>query len=402
MKKKKGYPLEERDADIKAILALALIHFTGDFYASFVNPLIPVFVKKLSLTMTQVGLIAGIGRFFAFVVQPSAGYLADHYRTRVFMLGGPLLAMLFIPLVGIAPSFLTLLIFISLGSVGSAMFHPTSAGLVTTYAGSHPSFSMSVFTLGGTLAFGVGPIFITYFVRFFGLEASPFTMVIGLPLMILLFRLVPAPKGEGLSSFGFLGSIKEALGGVWKWVGLLWVVMVLRAFAGQSFLTFAPVLYSEKGYSLVSIGAFVSIFTVAGAGSGLLAGHFSDRFGYKPIFYVSHALATPSLLLMLHLPGRWIHLGALFAGFFLLATLPVGVSTAQEFAPRGKSMVSSLMMGLAFGTGGMMTPLAGKAADVLSIRPVLSLLAFLPLLTVVVIALLPSKGYSHHNGVKLN
>jgi len=60
------------------------------------------------------------------------------------------------------------------------------------------------------------------------------------------------------------------------------------------------------------------------------------------------------------------------------------------------------MMGLAFGTGGMMTPLAGKAADVLSIRPVLSLLAFLPLLTVVVIALLPSKGYSHHNGVKLN
>ncbi|NVL91591.1 MAG: MFS transporter, partial [Desulfobacterales bacterium] len=99
------------------IFGLTLVHFIGDFYSSFVNPLLPLFVKQFSLTLTQVGLIAGISRFLAFIVQPSVGYLADHYRTRFFVLGGPLLAIVFIPLVGIASGFLVLLLVISLGSI---------------------------------------------------------------------------------------------------------------------------------------------------------------------------------------------------------------------------------------------------------------------------------------------
>ncbi|MGD2126086.1 MAG: MFS transporter [Desulfobacteraceae bacterium] len=382
---------ERSKADVKVIFALALVHFTGDFYASFVHPLLPLFVQKLSLSLTQVGLIAGVSRFFAFIVQPPAGYIADHYRTRLFVLGGPLLAVVFIPFVGVAPSFLLLLLFICFGSIGSAMFHPTSAGMVPSYAGSHPGFSMSIFNMGGTFAFGVGPLFITYFVHTYGLEASPFTMIIGFPLVALLIMIVPFPGGEGLGKLGFIGSIRETLGTVWKSIVLIWVVMVLRSFVTQSFLTFLPVFYANEGHSLISIGAIVSIFTVAGALSGLLAGHLSDRVGYKPVFFTAHGLATPSLLLLLILSGKWVYGGALLAGFFVLATLPLGVSMAQELAPRGRSMVSSLMMGLAFGTGGMMTPLTGMAADIYSIRPVLCLLAVVPLLTTGLIARLQEK-----------
>jgi FSR family fosmidomycin resistance protein-like MFS transporter len=54
-------------------------------------------------------------------------------------------------------------------------------------------------------------------------------------------------------------------------------------------------------------------------------------------------------------------------------------------------MVSSLMMGLAFGTGGMMTPVTGMLADVYSIRSVLSFLAIIPFLTMGLISLLPEK-----------
>ena len=79
------------------------------------------------------------------------------------------------------------------------------------------------------------------------------------------------------------------------------------------------------------------------------------------------------------------------AGFFVLATLPLGVALAQELAPQGRSLVSSLMMGLAFGTGGMMTPLTGKLADIFSIRDVLAPLTLLPFLTIGLVALLPNK-----------
>ncbi len=382
---------ERSKANTKVIIALALVHFIGDFYSSFVSPLLPVFVEKFSLTLTQVGMITGISRFLAFIIQPSVGYIADHYRTRIFILGGPLLSIVFIPLVGIAPFYSVLILFISLGSIGSSMFHPTSAGMISTYSGRHLGFSMSIFNMGGTLAFGVGPIFITYFVRFFGLGASPFTMIIGLAVMALLFWMVPLPGGGELENLGFIGSIKEAIGTVWKSILIIWMVMVLRSFAGQSFMTFLPVLYAKEGYSLVSIGTIVSLFTIAGAISGLLAGHFSDRIGYKPIFYVAHGLATPSLYLLLFLPGNWIYFSAFLAGFFVLATLPLGVALAQELAPRGRSLVSSLMMGLAFGTGGMMTPLTGKLADIFSIRDVLALLTLLPFLTIGLVALLPNK-----------
>jgi len=382
---------EDSGANAKVILALTLVHFTGDFYASFVSPLLPVFVEKFSLTLTQVGLITGVSRLLAFVVQPPVGYIADRYRTRLFVLGGLLLAIVFIPLVGVAPRFVVLLCFTSLSAVGQAMYHPPCAGMVSTYSGRHFALSMSIFILGGTVAFGAGPLFITHFVVLYGLEASPVTMVLGLVLMVFLFRTVPRPAGEGLSHLSFVGSLKESLGAVWKSIALIWVVMVLRSFAGQSFMTFIPVLYASEGHSLVSIGTIVSLFTVAGAFSGLLAGHLSDRVGYKPIFFVSHSLATLGLYLLLFLKGDWIYVSAFWAGFFVLATLPLGVAMAQELAPKGRSMVSSLMMGLAFGTGGMMTPLTGKLADAFSIRPVLTFLALIPLLTTGLITLLPER-----------
>jgi FSR family fosmidomycin resistance protein-like MFS transporter len=379
-------------ANSKVIFALSLVHFTGDFYAAFLTPLLPLFVDKLGLTLTQVGLLAGISRFLAFVVQPSAGYVADHYHTRIFILGGPLLATVFMPLIGVAPSYVVLLFFVSMGSIGVSMFHPPAAGMVSQYAGSRFGLSMALFNLGGTLSFGLGPIFIAFFVHYWGLESSPVTMVFGLVLMAFLYKIVPVPTTEGLGNLGFMGSIKEAFGEVWKPIFILWAVMVLRSFVGQVYMTFLPIYYAHEGFSLLSIGTIVSIFTVAGALSGVAAGHFSDRFGFKPIFFLSHGIATPCLYLLLLLPGDWAYASAFLAGFFVMASLPLGVTMAQEIAPKGKSMVSSLMMGLAWGTGGMMTPLAGKLADLFSIRPVLAALAVIPLLSVGLIAMLPERS----------
>ncbi|MEJ2068465.1 MAG: MFS transporter, partial [Deltaproteobacteria bacterium] len=111
-------------------------------------------------------------------------------------------------------------------------------------------------------------------------------------------------------------------------------------------------------------------------------GHFSDVIGYKPIFYVAHGLATPSLMLILYLSGGWLYAGIFLAGFFIMATLPLGIAMAQALAPKGRSMVASLMMGLAFGTGGMLTPITGRLADAYSLPVVLTLISTIPLLTV--------------------
>jgi len=135
----------------------------------------------------------------------------------------------------------------------------------------------------------------------------------------------------------------------------------------------------------------VSLFTIAGAFSGLIAGHLSDRIGFKPGFYGAHLLTTPAIYVMLNVPGNWLYLNTFITGAFALATLPLGVALAQKLAPKGKSMASSLMMGFAIGTGGVMTPITGKLADMFSIAPVLNVIAILPVLTIALIYLLPKE-----------
>jgi len=380
-----------QNPNLKILFALTLIHFTGDFYSAFTTPLFPAFMDTLNLSLAQVGLIAGINRFLSFIVQPVAGYLADRHQGRAIILGGLAMVVVFIPLSGIAGGFWPLLLVISLGSVGSSLFHPSVAGMIPLYAGNRKGFSMSIFNTGGTLAFAVGPFFITAFVAAWGLGAMPATMVIGLAILVYLFAVVPSPQTEGMASSGLVGTLKKQFGTVWKSIFLIWLVMVLRAVVGQSFMTFMPVLLGSRGYSLVSGGVMITLFTLSGTVSGLLSGYLADRAGARPIFLTTHLLMTPALLVMLSLPGSWIYAGVVAAGFFVLATMPLGVTLAQELAPGGRSMVSSLMMGLAYGLGGAMAPLVGKLADIYSVADVLWGVAFLPLTTVPLILLFPGR-----------
>ncbi|WP_319524120.1 MFS transporter [uncultured Desulfosarcina sp.] len=377
--------------NLKILFALTLIHFTGDFYSSFTTPLFPAFMDTLNLSLAQVGLIAGINRFLSFIVQPVAGYMADRHQGRAIILGGLAMVVVFIPLSGIAGGFWPLLLVISLGSVGSSLFHPSVAGMIPLYSGNRKGFSMSIFNTGGTLAFAVGPFFITAFVAAQGLRAMPITMVIGLAALIYLWIVVPSPQTEGMAASGLVGTLKKQFGAVWKSIFLIWLVMVLRAVVGQSFMTFMPVLLVSRGYSLVSGGVMITLFTLSGTVSGLLSGILADRAGARPVFLTAHLLMTPALLIMLLLPGLWIYAGVAVAGFFVLATMPLGVTLAQELAPGGRSMVSSLMMGLAYGLGGAMAPLVGKLADIYSVADVLWGVAFIPLITIPLILLFPGK-----------
>lgn len=376
--------------NLKVLFALTLIHFTGDFYSSFMSPLFPVFIDKLGLSLTQVGVITGVMRLMAFIIQPTVGYFADRYQTRLFIFAGLGLVATCIPLTGIAPNFWLLLFLVALGSTGSAMFHPSVTGMIPLYSGSRAGFSMSIFNTGGTLGFGIGPLFITAYVAALGLSALPFTMLFGLLALCYLYFAVPCPQGEGLNRSGFFSALRESLGDVWKIIFLIWLTMFLRAVVGQAFLTFIPVLYVLDGFSVVQAGVVYALFIISGTFSGLLSGTLSDRIGFKPVFLGSFLLMGPSLWFFLQLEGYWVYLGAIVAGGVVLAPLPLGVTMAQTLAPKGRSMVASIMMGFAYGLGGAISPLVGRLADSFSIRPVLTVMAVIPLLVVPVILKFPA------------
>ena len=376
----------------KILIALSLVHFSGDFYSAFINPLFPVFMDRMGLSLTQVGLLAGISRFLMFIVQPMSGYWADRHPSRRFILIGLLMPILFIPLAGRTTGFYGLLLCIVIGSTGSSLFHPPVTGMVPLYAGRKLGLAMSVYNTAGTLAFGVGPIFITWYVARFGLGAMPATMVIGLLIWIYFYWVIPKPRGDDMAQYGFLETLRQTLGRVWQPILLIWIVMVMRALVGQSLMTFMPVLWVQQGHTIVSAGVLFSIFTLSGTVAGIVCGHLSDRMGYKRLLWITHGLMTPFLLVFLLVSGKWIYPATILAGGFNMASLPLGVVMAQKIAPRGRSMVASLMMGLAFGTGGILAPIVGKLGDIFTIQSVLMLLVCIPVFSLIPIYFIPEVG----------
>ena len=376
----------------KAIFALFLIHFTGDFFQTFIRPLLPVLADKFSLNMTQVGMITGVATFMAFLIQPVFGYMADRYKSRLILLVGSLMGVICIPLVGIAPFFWIVLLLIGLGSISSAIYHPTAAGMVSVYAGLRSGLAMSIFGLGGTLGFTLGPIVCSGYVTLLGLNRLPVLTFLGLLSYAVLFVMIPAADDSDRTEMDFIGLLKDSIGEVWRPIVLIWSIAFARAFLEQSLLTFIPVLTASEGYSLVSVGGIISLFTIGGSVSAIVSGHLVDRVGFKPVYFFSFALTSPSILLFINSQGLQIYPIAFLSGFLILATSFPAVALAQKVAPRGRSLVSSIVMGLAMGSAGLLLPLTGKMADVFGTRTVLNCAAFLPLAALFLIRRLPEPG----------
>jgi FSR family fosmidomycin resistance protein-like MFS transporter len=281
---------------------------------------------------------------------------------------------------------------IVIGSTGSSLFHPPVTGMVPVYAGNHQGLAMSIYNTAGTFAFGLGPIFITAYVAKFGLTAMPATMILGFMIWGYFYWVIPKPQGDGMAQYGFVESLKKTLGKVWRPILLIWIVMVMRALVGQSLMTFMPVIWVERGHTIVSAGFLFSIFTISGTFAGLLCGHLSDSMGYKRLLWITHGLMAPFLVLFLLAPGRWIYPATVFAGGFAMASLPLGVVMAQKIAPKARSMVASLMMGLAFGTGGLLSPVIGKLGDLYDIHHVLIIMTIVPVLSLIPIYWIPEVG----------
>jgi FSR family fosmidomycin resistance protein-like MFS transporter len=373
----------------KAIFAIFLIHFTGDFFQSFTRPLLPVLANKFDLSLAQVGMITGVATFMAFLIQPIFGYLADRYKTRVLLLIGSLAGVICIPMVGVMPYFGFVLVLIAIGSISSAIYHPTAAGMVSVYAGRRTGLAMSFFGLGGTLGFTLGPMVCSGYVTLVGLQRLPILTLLGVLIFVILFIMIPDAEADVETQTDFIGSLKQSLAEVWKPIMLIWSLSFSRAFVEHAWLTFIPVLTAVEGHSLVSVGSIISLFTVGGSVSALVCGHLVDRIGFKPVYLFSFALSSPFLLVFIHAAGWQLYPLAFLSGFVLLATLFPAVALAQKIAPRGRSLVSSIVMGLAYGTSGLTMPLVGRIADAFSIRATLSCMAFIPLAALLLTRYLP-------------
>src|SRR5262249_21298535 len=110
---------------------------------------------------------------------------------------------------------------------------------------------------------------------------------------------------------------------------------------------------------------------------GFFGGWLADRFGGRRVVVASFAAAAPFYAVFFLLQGP-AGLAALVVGYFLLqASLPVNVVLGQELSPRHSGIISSLLMGAAWGLGALILYPVGALADHAGLEPALAVLSSL-------------------------
>jgi MFS transporter, FSR family, fosmidomycin resistance protein len=343
------------------LFSLSLGHFINDSYSNFLGPLLPLLLIKLKMSLAQAGWLVAIQVFSSSFMQPVYGYLSDRYLKRVFVVFSPLVTALFMSFVGIAPSYSLLAALLFLGGVGIASFHPQAAAMASQAMQRQKGLGMSLFVSAGSLGYALGPLFITSAVAWVGLERSFVVLIPGLLVFALLFLLVPPAEESGVASVK--QDLSDLIKPVWKPLLILYLLVVLRSVVQMCLVSFLPVYLSGKGMSNMAASQAITVFLFCGAAGGFAGGSLADLFGEKRIITFSMLLAAPFLWAFQAWSGPLSFLFLAVGGLILFSTVPVNVVMAQKLIPQSSSTVSALMMGFAWGVGGLIVPLFGKLAD---------------------------------------
>jgi len=255
---------------------VALAHGVNDTYAAFLSPLLPRVMDKLGLSITLAATLAMTLSLAASVLQPLMGYLSDRYGRRIFVVLGPLLSAIFLSLIGVTSSFWILVVFLLLGGLGSAVFHPPGASMAARISeGKGSGVRMSVFSLGGSLGWAIGPLISVGLVGLIGLENLWVAMFPGILLALVIYPLLP--PGRRASSARLPPSPRKLLRHLRGPLGLLFGISVVGAFTQRVFLTMGPIVAARAGASEAAGALALSLYLGTQALGTIAGGLLADR-----------------------------------------------------------------------------------------------------------------------------
>ncbi|MFD1730669.1 MFS transporter [Deinococcus malanensis] len=336
-------------------VAVTAGHFINDAYSAMLTPLTPALQAKYGVSIAAVTLLSSVYSLTSSVLQPLLGILGERVDRRYAAALGPLLTGLGLTMMGFVPWFGALVLLVAVAGFGSGFF--TRRGLRTSRSTARPTNGDCgpACSARGYRGMALGPVFAGV-----GLTHLPWFALIGIVLAAVTFAVTPSGRQQskrvGMREYAgiFRGPI------VW-----LWGMAVLRSLASMGYNAMLPFMLLAKGFGAREVGVTLAVYSVASALGGILGGRYSDRFGRTPVLRAAILTTIPFFAaLILSSPTNWWFYPLTFlVGAAVNASIPVGVVTAQEYAPGHVAVASSIMMGFSWGFAGLLVFLVGALAD---------------------------------------
>jgi MFS transporter, FSR family, fosmidomycin resistance protein len=356
---------------------LALGHFVVDLTQGALPAVLPLLQSRHALTYAETGTIVLAANLTSSIIQPLFGYLADRTVRRWILPASIALAGTGMSLTGVANDYTSILLLVVLMGVGVAAWHPEGYRTATGVAGERKATALSYFSLGGNVGIALGPLLGTALVATW---STPGTLGLALPPLIVAAIMLTALPGFTSAATARAAKPAEQSASMPGAMALLIVVVMIRAWASLGFTTFVPLYYVNHLHADPRIaGLLLFVFLGTGAVATVIAGPLADRWGPRSFMQWGLLAAVPFGLLFLQASGAlaFVMLG-LFGGV-LIASFSVSVVLAQAYLPRHAGMASGLIVGFAFGAGGLGVAALGWVADHYGLPAALTISALTPL-----------------------
>lgn len=350
---------------------LVVVHMTNDAFSSMLAALLPSLQLRFGLSETLLATLVATLSFSSSMTQPIFGALADRFGRRLVGSLGVITSSGLLSLMAVAPSPWLLYALLLVGGFGSAAFHPSGTGLARDAAKGQrggKGLAVGIFSAGGTLGLGVGPLVVGFLIMNDLLAYSPWLMAPGLVLGAAMYLLAPTqvrpPRGERPAFFDV-----ALLRGP---VGALALAGIMRGIAFVSVTNGLPLLLvNARGVAPSDPVAFwsLTVFSVAAGLGGILMGSIEGRFGRVRVIVGCLLAAVPALLSLLVLPPAHpvFYLAVALGGALVNGPVPLLVVSAQDLAPHAVGAASGLLMGFTWGTAGVLYVGIGALQEVVGI-----------------------------------
>jgi len=354
MKKQKFYTSK--------VALVSFSHFIHDAYTSFLSPLLPLIIERLSLTLSQAGLLSTVMQIPA-LLNPFIGLVADNKGlARWLVILAPTLTAIPMSLIGITPSYGLLLILVFFAGISVALYHVPAPVLVAKYSGDKKGRGMSLFMTGGELARTIGPLFAVAAVSVLGLDHFHWVVVFAVLTSILLYftlereeeKTVIRRNGSLLASYREIRHVLNPLIGI----------LTARAFMHASMGMFLTVFVERKTGSLWYGGLALGIYEALGVAGVLSAGTLSDWMGRRRVLFWALLVAPVAILVFVFTTGALKIAMLMITGFTVLSTTPVMLALVQETARDNPSAANGLFMMVSFAARAFAVVIVGAIGDV--------------------------------------
>ena len=377
-----------RPASLSTLWVLSFGHCCADMSSSAVTALVPFLVAERNYSGAAVGVFYLAASIGGALLQPFIGHYGDRTGALWLMPLGLVVAGVGIGIAGLVDNQTFVLFAVAICSLGVGAYHPEGARWARRAAGSTVATGMSIFSVGGSAGFALGPLLVAAAVVPFGLRGTPFLIVLPLgaavALMVLLRRLGGQANDEMQADRAQAKRLEE-------WAPFIRLVLVNGVQSGvvSGLFTFMPLYLVARGTSPGTSNTMSTVMLVAAAAGTLVGGRAADHIGRRIVLIVPMLVLVPLIATVPRLSFVPLIPLMIVIGFAMNTNLSLVIVLAQEYLPGRIGLAAGVTVGMSVGVGSIVVLLLGFLYDAAGPSAVLYVVAGMPVIAAALAASLP-------------